>query len=197
MTERGGPLAALGRRTATVFLVAGGLMVVFAANTYLKTFMGTSYPVVQGIIAPIGFLVGVIGLLGLYVRVADSAPAMLRVAAALAAFAAVSWVVIIASSAILQGEPGGPLAIVPLLTIVSMTLAFTLFGAATLYTGVYSPVVGVLLLLEGVMFLLVIAGIPGFIIDLGHVLAYLGLGTTLWARKPSAEAATTTAETTP
>lgn len=197
MAESRGALAFLGRRTATLFLVAGGVMIVFAANTFLKTFVGTSYPVVQGIIAPIGFLVGAVGLLGLYSSVADRATLMHRAAAVLAVFAALAWVVIIASSAVSQGEPGGALAVVPILTIVSMSLAFVLFGAATLRTDVHAPVVGILLLLEGVMFLLVIAGVPGFLIDVGHVVAYLGLGTTLWNEDVTADDAATAADTTP
>lgn len=180
MTERNGMLDVLEGKTPVLFLVAGGLMIVFAVNTYLKTFAGTSYPVVQGVVAPVGFFVGVVGLFGLYAGVADRALPLARVAVVVAAVAAVAWVVIIAASIVSQGEPGGPLAIVPLVAIVSMILAFALFGVTSLRSGVYSRIVGVLLVVESVMFLLVIAGVPGFLIDTGHVLAYLGIGITLW-----------------
>lgn len=192
MTDRGGTLGTVERTAPTLFLVAGGLMIVFAVNTYLKTFAGTSYPVVQGIVAPVGFLVGVVALFGLYPALADRSPTLARVAAAVTAVAAVGWVVIIVASAVSGGEPGGPLAVVPIVTIVSMVLAFALFGATSLRTVAHSRVVGALLLVESAMFLLVIAGVPGFLIDTGHVLAYLGVGVSLRSsgvRSDSAEPA--------
>jgi hypothetical protein len=179
MTDRDAILGPLEARAPALFLVAGGLMMVFAVNTYLKTFTGTSYPVVQGVVAPVGFLVGVVGLFGLYAGVGDPAPALARAAVAVAAVAAVGWVVIVVASIVTQGEPGGPLAVVPLVTIVSMSLAFALFGVTSIRSGDHSRVVGALLLGESAMFLLVVAGVPGFLIDTGHVLAYLGIGIVL------------------
>ena len=66
MSDRNATLDALEGKAPAIFLVAGLVMIVFAANTYLKTFTGTSYPIVQGVVAPIGFFVGVVGLFGLY-----------------------------------------------------------------------------------------------------------------------------------
>lgn len=180
MTDRNGMLRALEGKTPALFLVAGVVMIIFAANTYLKTFTGTSYPVVQGVVAPVGFFVGVIGLIGLYSGLAGRASTLARVAAVVTGIAALGWVVIVVASIVSQGEPSGPLAVVPLVTIVSMILAFALFGITSLRSGIHSRVVGVLLLVESAMFLLVIAGVPGFLIDTGHVLAYLGIGIALW-----------------
>jgi len=179
MTDRDAPLAALEGKAPALFLVAGGVMIVFAANTYLKTFAGTSYPVVQNLVAPFGFLVGVVGLLGLYAGIDDQPPTLARVAAGVAVFTVVCWVLVIGGGLVLGGEPTGPLSVVPIVTIVAMVLAFALFGVASLRSDVHSRVVGVLLLVESLMFLLVIAGVPGFLIDLGHVLAYLGIGIAL------------------
>lgn len=192
MTDQDEVLDTLEQWSPALFLVAGGLMIVFAVNTYLKTFTGTSYPVVQGVVAPIGFFIGVVGLFGVYAGLADRTSRLARPAVLVTTIAAVGWLVIIAASIILGGEPGGPLAIVPLATIVSMILAFGLFGIISLHSGTHSRVIGVLLLAESVMFLLVIAGVPGFLIDTGHVLAYGGIGITLWttgARPDSAEPA--------
>lgn len=178
MTDRDAALGTLEERAPVLFLVAGGLMVVFAVNTYLKTFTGTSYPVVQGVVAPVGFLAGVVGLFGLYAGF-DGAPTLARSGAVVAAVATAGWVVLIGASVVLGGEPAGPLSVVPLVTIAAMVLAFALFGLASLRSGVHSRVVGVLLLVESLMFLLVVAGVPGYLIDTGHVLAYLGIGLAL------------------
>ena len=179
MSDRNATLDALEGKAPAIFLTAGLVMLVFAANTYLKTFTGTSYPIVQGVVAPIGFFVGVVGLFGLYSGLPDRTATLSRAAAVVTTVAAVGWIVIIVASAVSQGEPGGPLAIIPLVTIVSMVLAFTLFGVISLRSGIYSRIVGGLLLVESAMFLLVIAGAPGFLIDTGHVLAYLGIGIVL------------------
>lgn len=179
MTDHNRVLETLEGRAPALFLVAGGLMVVFAVNTYLKTFAGTSYPVVQNIVAPVGFLVGVVGLLGLYAGIDDRPPTLARVAAAVSAFTVVCWLLVIGGGIVLGGELTGALSVVPIVTIVAMVLAFALFGAASLRYGVHSRVVGVLLLVESLMFLLVIVGVPGFLIDLGHVLAFLGMAVTL------------------
>lgn len=179
MTDRDAILDTLAERSHVLFLIAGSLMTVFAVNTYLKTFTGTSYPVIQGIVAPTGFLVGVVGLFGLYAGLDDRSHAVARVGVVVTAVATVGWIAVIVASVVLGGEPGGALVVVPLGTIVSMSIAFALFAGVSIRAGDYSRVVGMLLLLESVMFLLVIAGVPGYLIDSGHVIAYLGIGITL------------------
>lgn len=186
MADRNVAMDAFEGKAPAFFLVAGVVMIVFAANTYLKTFAGTSYPVVQNIIAPFGFLTGVVGLFGLYSGLADRAPKLARGAAGIALITTVGWVVLILAGI---GEtmgvfsrPTGPLAIIPLVVIVTMILAFGLFGATTLYTRGHSWIIGGLLLLESAMFLVLILDLAPslLLIDLGHILAYLGIGITLW-----------------
>lgn len=196
MTDRDVILDILGERPHRLFLVAGGLIVIFAVNTYLKTFTGTSYPVIQGVVAPTGFLVGVVGLFGLYAGLADRSHTAARVAGVVTAVATVGWIVVIVASTVLGGEPGGPLTVVPVVTLVSMIIAFGLFGIISIRTGDYSRVVGVLLIVEAIMFLLVIAGVPGYLIDTGHVLAYFGIGITLRARVVPSEGADPTPDST-
>lgn len=187
---------AFAEKAHTLFLLAGTLMVIFAVNTYLKTFAGTSYPVIQGVVAPIGFFVGVLGLFGLYTRLTDRSHTLARLASGVTAIAAIGWGVIIIASVILRGEPGGPLAVAPLVTIVSMILAFGLFGAIHLRARERSRTVGGLLLLESALFLLVIVGVPGYLIDTGHVLAYLGIGIILWGRVVPTDGAEPTPDST-
>jgi hypothetical protein len=185
MTDRRGALGWLEKRAPTLFLVAGGLAVVFAANTALRTFVGTSYPVVQDVVGPIGFFVGVVGLFGLYPALADRTPTLARIAAAVAVVPAVGYFAIvvmgIGSTAGVLSYPTGPLAAIPIVVIVTMVLAFGLFGVTSLRAGVRSRVVGALLLVESAMFLLLILNVVPFVLtDIGHVIAYLGVGVTLW-----------------
>jgi hypothetical protein len=184
MTDRRGTLGSLEGKAPALFLIAGGLAVVFAVNTTLRTFVGTSYPIVQDVIGPIGFLVGAIGLFGLYPALADRTPTLARIAAAVAVVPVVGYSAVvvmgIGSTAGVITYPTGPLAAIPLVVIVTMVLAFGLFGVTSLRAGVRSRVVGALLLVESIMFLLLILNVVPFVlIDLGHVLSYLGIGVAL------------------
>lgn len=184
MTDRHGALGWLEKRAPTLFLVAGGLAVVFGLNTALRTFVGTSYPVVQDVVGPIGFFVGVVGLFGLYPALADRTPTLARIAAAVAVVPAVGYFAIvvmgIGSTAGVLSYPTGPLAAIPIVVIVTMVLAFGLFGVTSLRAGTRSRVVGALLLVESAMFLLLILNVVPFVLtDIGHVIAYLGVGVTL------------------
>jgi len=185
MSDRNATLEALEGKAPVLFLVAGMLMIVFAANTYLKTFAGTSYPVIQGVIAPSGFLIGVVGLFGLYSGLANRAPKLARGAAGIAVITTVGWVTIIVNgigeTLGVLSQLSGPLAIIPLVVIVTMILVFGLFGATILYTGAHSWIIGVLLLLESTMFLVLILDLAPYLllVDIGHIVAYLGIGITL------------------
>ena len=186
MNDHNAPLEALEARAPTLFVVAGMVMIVFAANTYLKTFAGTSYPVIQAVIAPSGFLVGVVGLFGLSHRLADRTPRLAQGAAGIALITVVGWVAIIVNgigkTIGVLSQPSGPLAVIPLVVIVAMILGFGLFGAAILYTGAYSWIVGALLVLESAMFLVLVLDLAPYLllVDFGHILAYLGIGIALW-----------------
>lgn len=188
MTDRSATLEGLEEKAPALFVVAGLVMIVFAANTYLKTFVGTSYPIIQGVIAPSGFLIGVIGLFGLYSGLADRTPKLATGAAGIALITVVGWVAIIVNgigiAAGVLSQPSGPLAIIPLVVIVTMILGFGLFGATVLYTGIHSWIVGALLLLEAAMFLLLILDLLPYLLlaDIGHVVAYFGIGFTLWSK---------------
>lgn len=172
-------------RSSTLFLAAGALMVAFAANTGLETFTGTSYPIVQNTVGPAGFLLGVLGLLGLYPVLADRTPTLARVAAAVALVPAAGWSIIVVGSV---GEtagllPGlaGPLAVIPILAIGGTVLTYTLFGVTTLRAGVYPSVLGVLMLVPAAMFAMLLSGVgTAFIVDVGHVVGHLGVGIVLW-----------------
>jgi len=187
MGANDGLLESLERRSATVFLVAGGLLTVFALNTAARTFLGQSYPIVQGLVAPAGFFVGVLGLLGLYPGLAERTPTSARVAGALAGITAVYWIVIVAAS---LGETAGifpaseelfPMAFF-LGVYVAMLLTYAVNGAVILHAGVHSRIVGLLVLGPALMFgLLMARAAPNFVVDAGHALFHLGVGTVLWS----------------
>lgn len=193
----------LEKRNATLFFVAGGLLVVFAVNTGLRTFVGQSSPLVQGLVAPAGFFVGVLGLLGLYPAIADRIPTSAHAAGVLAGVTAAYWIVIVAGS---LGEIAGALPaseeLFPMAffvgVYVAMLLTYALFGAVTLHAGVHSRTVGLLVLGPAAMFLLLMAGAaPNFVIDTGHALFHLGIGIALRAEGVPTESAEPAADATP
>jgi hypothetical protein len=192
----------LERWGATVFLVAGGLATVFLINTLLTTFTGTSYPVVGGLVGPIGFLISVVGLFGLYPALADRTPRLARVAAVVAVIPLLGWTTIIVGglgeAVGVWGQPPEWAAILPLITIVTMLLAFGLFGVTNLRAGVHSRIVGGLLLVESAMYLLLLSGaVPAFVIDIGHVVALLGVGIALRTEGVPTESTDPAADATP
>ena len=195
MATSDGVLETLERRSATVFLVAGGLLAVFAVNTGLRTFVGQSSPLVQSLVAPVGFLVGVLGLLGLYPAVANRTPTSARAAGVLAGVTAAYWIVIVAGS---LGDIVGVLPaseeLFPLVfffgVYVAMLLTYAVFGIVALRAGVPSRTVGLLVLGPAAMFLLLMTGVaPNFLIDAGHALFHFGIGIALRAESVPTERA--------
>lgn len=202
MTARSGMAATLEGTNATWFLVGGGLLVVFAANTALGTFVGTSFPPVQGLVGPAGFLLGVVGLFGLYPALADRTPWLARVAAAAAAISALGWLVIVTRNVAehIVGITTLPeaLGIAGLIAAVSMIPTFALFGVASLRAGVHARAVGVLLLVPATAFLLLLANAaPDVLVDAGHVVGYLGVGIALRGSGGPSDSAEPLADATP
>lgn len=191
MTGRDGALAALEQRSPSLYLVAGTILILFPTNTALSTYTGTSYPIVQEIIAPAGFLIGVLGLLGLYPSIADQTPRLARAAAVLAALLAVDWSLIILKNAgIMVGlipEISALTAVTGLFAVSTMILSYALFGVAGIRTGVYQPWVRRLMLLEAAVmihvFVILFApiSIPLYVLEIFHVINHLGIGIVLWS----------------
>lgn len=189
MAGSGGVLAALERRHSTLYLVASVGMVVFVANTALRTFQGTSYPPVQEFIAPAGFLVGLVALMGLYRPLSERARRLAQVALGAAALSALNWTVTVSAGIL---ETAGVIPenatfsmITSLIALVTMVLAYGLFGLTSLRTGVYQRTVTGLLLLEAVTFVAMITnsvaalGAPLIVFEVSHLVVYLGLGVRL------------------
>jgi len=189
VSDGDGALGLLERRRSTLYLVASAGMVVFAVHTALRTTTGAAYPPVQQFVAPAGFLIGLLGLLGLYRPLSARAPWLTRVALAVAAVSALDWAAIVVAGVLETAgvipENGTFGAITGVVALFSMVLAYGLFGVASTRTGVYRQAVGGLLLLEAVTFLAMVAnsfaslGAPVIVFELGHLIAYLGLGVIL------------------
>lgn len=202
MSDADGVIGALASRRTALFLVAAVLLAVFAANTTLRTFAGTSYRLIQGLVGPAGFFVGVVGLFGLYPALAEENPRLARAAAVVAVLPFVGWFLVvlgtIGEAAGVFGGMTGPFLAIPIGTIATTTLAFGLFGVAVLRAGVPSRAVGVFLLVPAVMFVLLMTRTaPPFVIDIGHLVGHLGVALTLWTRDVPADRGEPAADATP
>lgn len=206
MTGRDGALYPLERWTPTLYLVAGTVLILFPTNTALKTFTGTSYPVVGEIVAPAGFLIGVFGLLGLYPALADRTPRLARVAGVIAALSAADWgLIILKNAAIMTGllpEIGALTAVTGIVAVSTTMLSYGIFGVAGVRTGVYQPWVRRLMMLEGLVFIHVFIilfasiSIPLYLLEIFHVITHLGIGITLWTNGTPSDRAEPAADAT-
>lgn len=193
MTDSSGVLEPLEGKSATLFLVAGGLLLVFAANTAARVFAGAGLPAVHSFVGPAGFFVGLLGLFGLYPGLVHRGSVLARLTAVVAAVPLVGWFVIAVfgigdtvgllpdASVVL---PGAAFILVFMLTMVTYLLA----GTVSLRTDVHSLTIGLLLLAPAVPYLMLILAVQvflpaawgEFVIDSIHALAHLALGIALW-----------------
>lgn len=211
MTDSTDVLEPLGGKSATLFLVAGGLLIVFAANTGIRTFTEGGYSAVHSIFGPGGFFLGIVGLFGLYPALAGQTSKLARVAGVVAAIPAVGWFVITVfgignAAGVLPGMSVVFPAVFPILVVLTTVLTYVLFGATSLRAGIHSRVVSIALLAPAVPFLTLIVGLAvlagpvewvEFVIDSGHVLAYLAVGIALRTEDVPADRAEPAAEATP
>lgn len=180
----------LERRSPTLFVIGGGLVVGHAALRGIEAFTGMATP--PDVFGPTGYLVALVGLFGLYPALADRMPTLARVAAVVAAIPLMGWVVISAWS---FGEVAGVLpsqseafpGVFYMVHLVTVILTYGLFGVATLRTDVHSGTVGVLLLMPPALFIVMITGAAivgtsafgAFLIGSGLALIHLAIGATL------------------
>jgi hypothetical protein len=157
----------LERWSPTAFLVAGGILVVYATFNGLAAFTDTVYPLVENVVGPGGFVLGFLGLLGLYPRLADRRPRQAKAAVVFASLGAVGFSVITVSNiGRLAGVvPNEPLPWFPLLlgmVAVGMVLGYLSFGVISLRADVYPRFAGPLLLLPALIFsVMAVGGLTG------------------------------------
>lgn len=205
MTGRNGTLEAIEGRTATLFLVAGGLLAVFAALWGVEAFTQRAAP--QDIFGPAGLAVAFLGLLGLYPSIADRSPWLARVGAVTATIGVVGatvtsgWYVGVAGG-VFPTEPPAYIAAFAIGILVGGFLAFPSFGAATLRSDAHSRTLGLLLLappvILGTMTVAVaVTGGPaivGFIAGSAQAIAHLSIGYALRVENARSSRTTSTAD---
>lgn len=189
-------------KSPTLFLIAGGLMVVFAASTGLRVFTDASYPAVHNIFGPAGFFVGIIGLVGLYPALVNRVPVLARIAVIVAAIPAIGWFIITvfgigSTVGVLPGMSVVFPPVFPIVVFLTTVLAYIVFGVSSLRSGGHSKTLSLVLFGPAVPFLALMVAVGSgavassggaeFAIDIGHALAYLAVGVSLQNEAPPTE----------
>lgn len=203
-------LRPLEERRATLFLLAGALLVVFASNTGARVFADAGIPAVHSVVGPAGFLVGLLGLFGTYPVLVDRSPWATRAAAAVAALPLAGWsVIVVTGVGSTAGVLPGASVVLPgpafILVILATGLGYLLFGGASLRGGAHSRTVGLALVAPAIPFLVLIVGVAvlgpvewmEFVIDSGHAAAHLGVGVALRSGGVTTDSPDPSVETTP
>jgi hypothetical protein len=195
MTDRPGSLGLFEENASTLFLAAGGLLIVFAALMGYQAFVDSSVNFADNeadIFGPTGLLFGFLGLIGLYPTLADRSPNLARVGAASAAVGVVGAAVIaIGNLLTLAGVLAGPpswAAVLSLGILVGMIGGFPVFGIGCLRTGVHSLAVSLFLLSPVAIFVVMVSGglnavmddaVARFGLASGQAASHLAIGITL------------------
>jgi hypothetical protein len=177
----------------TLFLVAGVLLVGHAAISGVRAFTDVATP--ADVFGPVGFLLALVGLYGLYPELVERAPKLARSGAVVAAVATVDYVVIAAST---FGQLVGVLppisdvlpAVFFVSHLVAMILTYGLFGVAALRTDAHPRPVGFLLLVFPILIVVQMAnaavmGNPGagaFLVGSVLAVVHLAIGYSLGTR---------------
>lgn len=194
MTERNYVPEAIEGRSAGLFFVAGGLLVVFASLLGLQALTSTVAP--EDVFGPSGFAIAFVGLIGLYPVVVEETPWSARAGAFCAVVGAVGAAVTAGGSlgavlGVLPEEPPAWVGAFMIAMVVGMVPGFVAFAAATLRTSVYPRRLGLLLLAPPVIFVVMLSGtlhavvndaLANFFLGSGQALSHLAIGVTLRAR---------------
>lgn len=210
MSTSASVLDPLDGKSATLYLVAGVVLAAFATNTASRVFAGGGVPAAHDTLGPAGFCIGLVGLFGLYPALVAQAPALARVAAAVASIPLVGWFVVAGFGI---GEVAGVLpdasvalpGVAFVVVFLTTVLAYVLFGAASLRADVHSRTVGVMLLAPAAVFLALIVGAAALpavgwfevALDGGHAVAHLALGFVLRNEVVPTDGAELAADATP
>ncbi len=180
-------------RSGTLFLAAGVLVVFYAG---LHGIEAASDMVLEPNPFEFGYVVGFLGLLGLYPAVADESPWLARAGAGaallgmigLSAFtvlhlAELAGVVTPSSSP----EQPGYFGVFTLFALTGFVVGYLSIGVASLRRNVHSRTVGFLLLAPGIIVVVMIVQIvigwtsqlQAFVISAGEAMAHLAIGATL------------------
>jgi hypothetical protein len=152
MTDGRGVLNTLERRSPTLFLVGGMVLIAFAASLAAIGLMDMSVP--RNIFAGAGFTLAFLGLLGLYPGLADRSPRLARAGAVFAILGTVgfSLTFMLGIAEFVEITLPAWVEAVQLLNIIGIILGFLLTGIASLRTDAHTRSLGVFLLVPAVIF---------------------------------------------
>jgi hypothetical protein len=187
-------------RSPTLFLVGGGLVVVYAG---LHGIEAATDMVMKPNPFEFGYVIGFLGLLGLYPTMVDERPWLARagaVAAVLGIVALTAFTVIHLAdlAGLFSSDPAAMPSwfnvFIPL-ALIGFVVGYLAFGVASLRSGVHSRTVGLLLLVPGLIVVWMIiqttAGyfdeLTAFVVSAGEAMAHLAIGTTLRAKSSAAD----------
>lgn len=189
MADGEGILAPLDGRSSALFLVAGGLLVPFAALLGYEALTNAAAP--EDVFGPPAFLFAMVGLLGLYPGLVGRTPRLASAGAATAAISAAGWLVVTVLSI---GETAGALPpleefgvlglVVVLAAGIPMVLAYLSFGVGSLRTDAHSRSLGMLLLAPPAIFGVMIVGgvlaggtaVGAAVLSSGQAISHLAIG---------------------
>ncbi|MFC6784525.1 hypothetical protein [Halobaculum halobium] len=194
----------------TLFSLAGGLFVVFAAFWAAFAFTDLSSEIVQNAVGPAGWTAAFVGLLGLYPALADQNPRIASAGAVFAVFGLVGGTFATGGNLLLLigvlSELPAWLAPLQLPLLIGIVFGFLTVGLASLRTSVMPRRVGVLLLIPAAVFVvnIVRVGTLGsttpiwapFVLGSGQALALLGIGYSLRAVAFPADSAASSVDST-
>lgn len=169
------PWKSLEQRSGTAFLIAAGLLLVFAVLSGLKAFGNvTVSPRGNAAIGVLGLLAPLAGFIGLYPRVHESGPRLSLVGigavtlSAVGSLSLLSWTVVSFAGGTFSGDPPAWTAVALLVALVGNTVGFLLFGLIYLRTTSLSRTTGVLLLVPPLMWVVLFVG--SAMTDIGQAL---------------------------
>lgn len=186
-----------------LFLLGGTLVVGHAAVRGLEAFTEITPPV--DVFAPTGYLLALVGLLGLYPSLRERTPRLARVALATAMVPLVGWIVItVTSVGELIGLVATEAAVLPGAVfgvhMVGLILTYSLFGVAVHRGGRQPRTVGVLLFVVPTLFIAMIVGaavmgqsaVGPFVVGSLLALSHLAIGYSLQTNRPTIDHETAT-----
>lgn len=190
-----GWLSALEERTPSLFLVAGVVLVGYAALNGIWAVTGSR---VEPNLFEVGYVLGFLGLVGLYPQFAGRQPWLGRIGAVAAVLGAVAIAAFnvrhVAELAGLVSEaPPEPLFVS--MTLVGFVVGYLAFGVAALRSEAYSGRSSLLISVPGFVVVLMLVHIAlgwnspstAFVISAGQAMAHLAIGASLRAGAESAE----------
>lgn len=142
------------RWSPKLFLLAGVLLLGYAALNGIAAFTDTSYVTVEDVVGPGGFVLGFLGALGLYRSLTERSPRLARTGVCCVSLGAVGFSVItLQGLAVIAGlGSGGTHGILLILVTIGMIPGYLSFAVASLRADVYARGVGLLLFVPAVVY---------------------------------------------